>query len=323
MVTLNYLLELSREDKFQMHGCTLHDMSTLQKNKMLAISAISSAILVYILIIYGSHVRVTDSGMGCPDWPLCKGNIGLIPGFHAFMEQTHRYIAAIVSVLVSLTAFLAIRFKTRLAAIRPAVFTGATVIVQVILGAITVFSSNGAPTVAAHLLAGLALLAGATFTAVATLVPRVETTNPRISNLVWLALTGAALLYLSGSLIVNAEAEKACASFPLCPTDQPTKFAVLHLIHRGMVVLASAALITFAVHTWRKWSHHRGARVLSGTLITLICTTTILGILSALKKAPADLQDLHLAGAAAVLSVSVALAGLGWLVGADSKLTEK
>ena len=293
-------------------------MSTLRKNKILAAAAISSAILVYILIVYGSHVRVTDSGMGCPDWPLCEGSVGLIPGFHAFMEQTHRYIAALVTVLVALTAFLATRFKTRPAAIRPAVFTGATVILQVILGAITVFSSNGAPTVAAHLLAGLALLAGATFTAIATLVPRVDIAVPRISNLAWIALIGAALLYLSGSLIVNAEAEKACASFPLCPTDQPTRFVVLHLIHRGMVVLASTALIVFAIHTWRKWSHHRGTRFLSGTLIGLICTTAILGILSALKKAPADLQDLHLAGAAAVLSTSVALAGLGWLVGADA-----
>lgn len=293
-------------------------MSTLRKNKILATAAISSAILVYILIIYGSHVRVTDSGMGCPDWPLCEGSVGLIPGFHAFMEQTHRYIAALVTVMVALTAFLAFRFKTRPAAIRPAVFTGTTVIIQVILGAITVFSSNGAPTVAAHLLAGLALLAGATFTAVATLVPRVDIEFPRISNLAWIALTAAALLYLSGSLIVNAEAEKACASFPFCPTDQPTRFVVLHLIHRGIVVLASTALIIFAIHTWRKWAHHRGARFLSGTLLGLICTTAILGILSALKKAPADLQDLHLAGAAAVLSTSVALAGLGWLVGADA-----
>jgi heme A synthase len=318
VVTLNYLFELSRADVFQIHECTVLAMSTLQKNKVLAFTALTSAVVVYSLIIFGSHVRVTESGMGCPDWPLCKGSIGLTPGFHAFMEQTHRYIAAIVTVLVSLTAFLALRFKTMPAAIRPAIFTGATVILQVILGAITVFSSNGAPTVAAHLLAGLALLAGATFTAIATIVPQVVTPVPRISNLAWLALAGAALLYLSGSLIVNAEAEKSCASFPLCPSNQPTKFVALHLIHRGMVVLATTALIIFATHAWRKWSRHRGARVLSGTLIGLICTTAILGILSALKKAPADLQDLHLAGAAAVLSTSVALVGLGWLAGADS-----
>lgn len=288
-----------------------------QKNKILTFTAITCAISVYYLIIFGSHVRVTDSGMGCPDWPLCKGSIGPVPGFHAFMEQTHRYIAAVVTVLVALTAFLALRFKTRPAAIRPAIFTGVIVIVQVILGAITVFSSNGAPTVAAHLLAGLALLAGATVTAVASVVPRTNIEVPKLPVIAWLALVGATLLYFSGSLIVNAEAEKACASIPFCPSEQPTRFVVLHLIHRGIVMFAGAVLISFAIHAWRKWSHNRGARVLSGTLICLICTTAIIGILSALKKAPADLQDLHLAGAAAVLSTSVALAELGWLVGTD------
>jgi len=255
--------------------------------------------------------------MGCPDWPLCKGSIGPIHGFHAFMEQTHRYIAGLVTILVAATAALALRFRTRPAAVTPAVITGAIVIVQVLLGAVTVFDGNGAPTVAAHLLAGLALLGAATVTAVATIIPRTEVSGPRLSKLAWIALSGAALLYLSGSLVVNAEAEKACASFPLCPSDQPTHFVVLHLIHRSMVIISSAALITFAAHVWRTWSRHRGARALAGTLVALICATATLGILSALKKAPADLQDLHLAGAAAVLATSVALAAQGWLLGAD------
>ncbi len=292
-------------------------MSFLRKSKTLTITAVICAVVVYFLIIFGSHVRVTDSGMGCPDWPLCKGSIGPIHGFHAFMEQTHRYIAGLVTILVAATAALALRFRTRPAAVTPAVITGAIVIVQVLLGAVTVFDGNGAPTVAAHLLAGLALLGGATVTAVATIIPRTDVSGPRLSKLAWIALSGAALLYLSGSLVVNAEAEKACASFPLCPSDQPTHFVVLHLIHRTMVIISSAALITFAVHVWRTWSRHRGARALAGTLVALICATATLGILSALKKAPADLQDLHLAGAAAVLATSVALAAQGWLLGAD------
>ena len=293
-------------------------MQTLRRNKLLALVAISSAIVVYFLIIFGSHVRVTDSGMGCPDWPLCKGSIGPVQGFHAFMEQTHRYIAALVTLLVVLTAVLALRFKTRPAAIRPAIYTGVAVLIQIILGAITVFTNNGAPTVAAHLIAGLALLAFTVFTAVATVVPQLEKNAPRLPLIAWLALIGATLLYLSGSLIVNAEAEKACAQIPFCPPGQPMKFVALHLFHRGLVIISGGILIAFGVHAWQKWSVHRGVRVLSGTLIALVIATAILGIFSALKKAPAGLQDLHLAGAAAVLSTSVALAGIGWLLGAES-----
>lgn len=289
-------------------------------SKWLSILAISSAAVVYILIIYGSHVRVTDSGMGCPDWPLCKGGIGPFQGFHAFMEQTHRYLAGIVSILVVATAFVASRVRSYLAAIKPAMFTVAIVVVQIILGAITVFDGNGAPTVAAHLLAGLALLGGATITAVATLVPKRETDGPRLGSMGWSAITGAGLLYLSGSLVVNAEAEKACASFPLCPSNQPTHLAVLHILHRSVAFFAVIALVAFAINAWRNWSAFRGARALSVTLVALIAATATLGIFSALRKAPADLQDLHLAGAAAVLVASVSLATLGWLSAADDSV---
>jgi len=279
--------------------------------------ALSSAVVVYGLIIFGSQVRVTDSGMGCPDWPLCDGHIGPIHEFHALMEQTHRYIAALATILIIVTALLARSIRTRPSVIRPAIFTAGVVAIQVILGAVTVFAGNGAPTVAAHLIAGLALLGGATVTAVATLAPRYETPGPRLEIGGWVAISAAGLLYLSGSLVVNAEAEKACASFPLCPTDQPMRLVVLHLIHRGIAVLAGIALIAFALHAWRHWQGHRGARPLAGTLVALVLATAALGIFSALAKAPPDLQDLHLAGAAAVLVASVALATLGWLAGAD------
>jgi heme A synthase len=287
--------------------------------KWLPVLAVSGAIATYILIIYGSHVRVTDSGMGCPDWPLCKGSIGPFQGFHAFMEQTHRYLAGIVSILVIATWFLATRIRSRISVIKPALFTVGIVLVQIILGAITVFDSNGAPTVAAHLLAGLALLAGATVTAVASLVDKKESNNPRLGPLGWSAIGSATLLYLSGSLIVNAEAEKACASFPLCPSTRPLHLVVLHLLHRSIAFFAVITLIAFAVHAWRHWSIIRGARPLAASLIGLLAATAALGIFSALLKAPATLQDLHLAGAAAVLVACVALASVGWFAGADNQ----
>jgi heme A synthase len=280
--------------------------------------AISSAVTAYGLIIFGSQVRVSDSGMGCPDWPLCDGHLGPLQEFHALMEQTHRYLAAVVTVLVLATALLAWRHRSRSAATRPALFTVGVIAVQIGLGALTVIDSNGAPTVAAHLLAGLTMLAGATITAVCTLVPLRATAGRRLGLLGWAAVATAGVLFVSGSLVVNADAEKACASFPLCPPDQLGGFVALHLIHRGIALLAGTALLTFAVHAWRRWSVLAGARALAGTLIALVMATASLGMVSALLKAPPGWQDLHLAGAAAVLAVSVALAALGWLTGADA-----
>ncbi len=238
------------------------------------------------------------------------------------MEQTHRYLAGIVSILVIVTWYLASRIRIRRAAIRPALFTVGIVLIQIVLGAITVFESNGAPTVAAHLLAGLALLGGATVTAVASLMDKQDSTLPRLGSLGWSAIGSAALLYLSGSLVVNAEAEKACASFPFCPSTQPMHLVVLHLLHRSVALIALVALVAFAFHAWRNWSKIPYARPLAAVIIGLLIATATLGIFSALLKAPADLQDLHLAGAAAVLAVSVALASVGWLAGADSAKNE-
>ena len=291
----------------------------LLASKWLPRIAILCAITVYFLIIFGSHVRVTDSGMGCPDWPLCKGSLNPAQGFHAFMEQMHRYLAGIASILVALTALIAYRIKAGSEVLRPAIFTGFVVVIQIILGAVTVYAANWGPTVTAHLLAGLSLLGSATVAAVASVVPMVETKGARLNNIGWLAIIAAGLLYISGSLIVNAEAEKYCAKFPLCPAGVPDRFAVLHLVHRGMVVLAATALITFSIHAWKKWSMHPGARPLAATIIVLVTATATLGIFSALLKAPPHLADLHLAGAAAVLTVTTALASLGWLVGADAE----
>jgi heme A synthase len=284
--------------------------------------AVSSAAAAYILIVFGSHVRVSDSGMGCPDWPLCSGSVGPIYEFHALMEQTHRYIAAAVTVLAFLTALMAIGARAhRPAAVRPAIFTAGVIVVQIALGALTVVTGNAAPTVAAHLVAGVAMLCGATVTAVCALVPA-RPTDPgraRLGPAAWVAVSSAGLLFISGSLVVNAEAEKACPSIPLCPSGAPGGLVWPHLLHRGMAVLALIALLAFSLHAWRRWSAIRGARALAGALAALVLTAASLGLVSALLKAPPALQDLHLAGAAGVLAASMALATLGWLTGADDR----
>ncbi len=280
--------------------------------------SVSTVIAAYFLIIFGSQVRVTDSGMGCPDWPLCDGSLGPLHQFHAIMEQTHRYIAAVVTVLVFTTAVLAWRSRTRPAALRPAAFTAGVVVLQVGLGALTVVAGNSAPTVAAHLLTGLALLGGATVTAVCVLIEWSPVTGRRLGWTGWMAVSSSCVLFISGSLVVNADAEKACASFPLCPGGQPAGLVALHLVHRTVAVLAGAALLAFALHASRRWSKLPRARVMALALVGLVVGTATLGVVTALLKAPAGLQDLHLAGAAAVLVVTVSLAAVGWLNAADA-----
>jgi heme A synthase len=84
-------------------------------------------------------------------------------------------------------------------------------------------------------------------------------------------------------------------------------------------VLAVIALLSFSLHAWRRWSAMCGARALAGALAALVLAAASLGLVSALLKAPPALQDLHLAGAAGVLAVAMALTTLGWLTGADDQ----
>ena len=90
-------------------------------------------ILTYFLIVFGSYVRLTDSGLGCPDWPGCYAQLspfgaeseieyeenlnplGYVTKEKAWIEMLHRYLATIVGVLiVSLFIFQIINlFKSK------------------------------------------------------------------------------------------------------------------------------------------------------------------------------------------------------------------
>lgn len=307
-------------DTFQPAGAS---QARGRPGRWLAPLAIATATTAYILIVFGSHVRVTESGMGCPSWPLCYDAYGPIPEFHALMEQVHRYLAALVTILVAATAVSALRGRrNRPAALRPALWSCGVIGVQVALGAITVFASNEPWTVAMHLIAGLSLLAITTVTAVCALAPRRPASGPRLRPLAWVTVGATFLLLLAGSLVVVGEHEEvvSCPSWPLCtaPGADPAMVA-LHLAHRGVALLAGIAIVVFALHALRDWRAVRGARVLAAASIVLLLVTAGAGAISAIFEGPLWWQDAHLAAASAVLVVVVALAAAGWLAGADSR----
>jgi cytochrome c oxidase assembly protein subunit 15 len=83
--------------------------------------ALAAALATYLLIVIGGIVRVTESGLGCPDWPTCFGRLLPPPDIEAQIEFSHRFWAsAITSPLILIAAIWAWRrFRTEKLIWRP------------------------------------------------------------------------------------------------------------------------------------------------------------------------------------------------------------
>jgi heme A synthase len=141
-------------------------------NRAVVVLAVGSAMLSYALVVLGSTVRVTNSGMGCPSWPLCYGHAGPVDQYNALLEQSHRYLVSLVTVAVLATAVLAYRSKLRHTAVVPAAIGAGLIVVQAGLGAVTVFAHNAPWTVAVHLIVGFVFFGVTGVTAVAAVRAR-------------------------------------------------------------------------------------------------------------------------------------------------------
>lgn len=257
------------------------------------------------LVLLGSTVRVTESGMGCSSWPLCNGAIGPIDHLHPLLEQTHRYLAALVSVGVG-AVFVLSRRQDSAALRRWAAAALAVIGVQIALGAITVFTHNAPATVAAHLVVGLVLLATTALIAAASFglggrpLPGVHGTASVVVTL---------LLLVSGSIVVDGGASGACPSWPWCGPHGgvPWRIVDLQLVHRATAATAVVLLVALALRRRRRTRGERAPRRLADLLIALLAAQVATGALDTLLRAPDALQDVHLGLAGAIWCLAVVL----------------
>ena len=145
----------------------------MQANKIILNIARISIILTLIVIVLGAYVRLSDAGLGCPDWPGCYGSI-LVPDqvepdnehlevrplehAKAWKEMIHRYAASTLGFLILVMAFMS-WFKSSLSNLRT--FASALlvlVIFQGMLGMWTVTLLLKPVIVMAHLIGGLTIL---------------------------------------------------------------------------------------------------------------------------------------------------------------------
>jgi YVTN family beta-propeller protein len=213
----------------------------------------ATALAAWALVAVGGLVRVSKSGLGCPDWPLCDGRVVPEGQREPIIEFSHRLTAAAVVVLLLISTIWALRrYRDRHDVSYVLAAALALVPVQAVLGAIVVWLELPGEVVGVHFMVGLVFLALCAYPAAAAW--RGDTTISSAYRSVAVAAAAAGLLLVSlGASVVATDAMHACGEeWPGCSGGVvgDDRFGVLQALHRtvGYVVLGLAiALFVLAV----------------------------------------------------------------------------
>lgn len=238
--------------------------------------------LTFDLIMFGAFTRLTDSGLGCPDWPGCYGQAnpfgahaeissaqaampsGPVTHTKAWIEMIHRYLAMAVGVLIVAMTIIAWRVRLKSGAANakispwyPMVLLG-FVCLQGAFGAWTVTMKLQPIIVTTHLLLGLTLLALLAWQAAR------QSAHAPVSNAAGALRTPAiiaALLLLMqvalGGWVSTNYAALACADYPLChgAIFPHMDFANGFSLWRSLGKTASGEFLPFDALTAIHWTH--------------------------------------------------------------------
>ena len=252
-----------------------------------------TAFLTLDLIMVGSFTRLTDSGLGCPDWPGCYGHsnpvsagepiraaetaqpTGPVTMTKAWIEMLHRYFAMGVGFLIIILTVQAWRRPRRDGLPSPWLATAALawVCLQGAFGALTVTMKLQPIIVTAHLLGGtvlLALLVALAMREGGSLTPAHETQSLRTLKRV--ALLVVVVQVALGGWVSSNYAVLACPDFPRCQGAWVPTMDLEHgfTLWRGLGRTGGGDMIPFPALVAIHWVHRSFAVVATGVLVALV-----------------------------------------------------
>ena len=261
---------------------------TVYKNLILL-----ALILTFFVVQLGAYVRLSDAGLGCPDWPGCYGHItphhaadaidtalknnpgGEVSHAKAWKEMMHRYFAGLLGVLILVICWVAWqqRKHTRGGVGLPLALL-AMVVLQALLGMWTVTELLKPFVVTAHLLGGMI-----TLSMLVWLWRRENSLFPRayfapVDHLRLAAILGLLLVMLQialGGWVSANYAALACTDFPMCHGVwlPPMDFENAFTLRRNLGEAANGELLSLSALTAIHWTHRVMALIVTLYLVWL------------------------------------------------------
>ena len=252
-------------------------------------------LLIFFQISLGSAVRLTGSGLSCPDWPLCYGlwfpdqdKLSKISDvnfefYQVMLEWIHRFNAAAFITPVTLLVFF-VGLKVTKEKINKIILYIIILILalQGLMGGFTVFDKNSPWSVAVHL--GLALsfmflvLKIFLVSLNINLVSGIPCTTKKIPTLIGAIIIVLATM-LMGAIVSKSGSSLACDIWPLCSNDGVSIFQhnkIIHLSHR-ILALISVIFVFLIVNFFKDVVQYKIIFVLRNILISLIILQILIG----------------------------------------------
>jgi cytochrome c oxidase assembly protein subunit 15 len=274
-----------------------------------------AAVLLALIIVTGAAVRLTGSGLGCPDWPNCtSGNLTPTPevGAHGWVEFVNRMVTGLVSmaVIVSVLGAL-VRAPRRRDLTWLSVGLVVGVVAQALLGALVVEELLDPPFVMGHFLLSAVLLADALVLVWRAGVPdgaRAPIVVPRAVHRIAVGIVAlASAVLVTGTIVTGAGPHSGdagnSAKVSLRATRLDLPIPTVARIHGVTVtVFLGAVLLLLAVLVRTHASQLLYRRV--ALLLTLLVAQAAVGYIQYFNDIPAYLVGIHVAGATAVFAAA-------------------
>lgn len=267
--------------------------------------ALAGTVLAFCVVVLGAWVRLTDAGLGCPDWPGCYGHVFPEGGTHHFAravhEMVHRYFASTLGLIIaSLLGLALVNRRDPGQPVVPAAVLFVVVCLQGLLGMKTVTLLLQPLIVTAHLLGGLTTLAILRWLSI---TPERRALTRSEAGLRTFAVVGFAVLALQiflGGWTSTNYAAVACPDLPTCQRSfwPSMDFKDAFVLWRGLGVDYEGGVLANPARVAIHFTHRLGAVVAGLTLLSL-------GFMAAMR---ARNSRLKIIGRVLILAVLVQIA---------------